>query len=159
MNISTLAILLLVHFSIFAQNNPEPVYAKGMDAPASRTAMARYAAHQSTDVTAARLNREAHLSVLLEQYQNAPLAQQGAIRNQLRQVLLEIMELKLEAQESDLRALKAELSQLNSSPLPGDQQSYLLELKARVDALQSRIDRRRKLTQDIVAKRLDTLLK
>lgn len=160
MNITVLSILLFVHLSLFAQNNPDEVYARSRDqANVSRTATARYA-NSSRESSAATEKALAHrLDIILDSHKSAATSQQPALRQEARNVLMQMMEMRLQETEQEIQVLISELNQLKASKVYGDQHAHMLELQSRISSVRGRLEKRRSLMSDIVEKRLNEIIK
>ncbi len=160
MNITILSILLFVHLSLFAQNNPDEVYARSSDqSSVSLTATARYA-HTSRETTATSEKALEHrLDIILDAHKGAAASQQSALRQEARSILMQIMEIRLHVTELEVQKLVVELNQLKASKVYGDQHAYMLELQSRISSVRARLEKRRMIMSGIVEKRLTEILK
>lgn len=160
MNITILSILLFVHLSVFAQNNPDEVYARNSEQTSvSRTATARYAKTSRESSVASGKALTHRLDIILNAHKTAVTSQQFALQQEARNVLTQMMEIRLQETEQEVQALVGELNQLKASKVYGDQHAYMLELQSRITSVRARLEKRRSLMSDIVEKRLNEILK
>ena len=160
MNISIFAILVLIHFSLFAQNHPAEVYATGNETASSLlNTGARHRVSTDKDLATAHQQRQQHLNRQLQAYNLAPEGHQADLQEQIRTTLTEMMDISLQMQEEEVRQLAAEWKALKAGEGTEARLAYMQELESRIAAVNARIKNRRNLMTEIVNRRLEELIK
>lgn len=149
-------ILLFVHLFSIAQSSSTEILATGNETSARfHSPDARHHLKTIAELTTTREIQEAHLDQRLLDFTNAPEVRKTEIREQIRLILTDIMEINLGIAEAEVGELSAEWKTLHAE---GQNHAYMIELESRISAVNNRIRSRRNLLPEIVNRRLEQLL-